>query len=476
MTSRLAPLDVIDAMRDTWEERDVKQLRYGFVRRCAGRMCNHWLRLMQPSITKPVMKTVVDARLRTSLSLIAASEVSSATCVDRWWHEAALPTSMGGVDVGGSDYRAEPASCAAILAVQARLTAPGGAWHGIDVLGSDAPMFVEFRSAYSALAATRDAIATDYADNYDDLPCYTLRGGMYKDMFHPKKLPQALPSIAECFDRKSRTPKPSQRTLTMIEHHKRWGECLAAAKQEDADNPSAFCRNREAVRFISVSQYGGGAAFDLSPDGTYSTTIDSADFEVNMERHGGLDVALAKGWCDAEEAAGRAPDRKGDSLANGGEYNRQHNSVNNRAYDMVSAVAIGQVIKGDKANPSLTADLNEDHVTDLAEIGGDDLTGGDVLIETKVPGPLVKTHKAGGKSTKGATKDGGTVMHVGHLYGFGNTEEAYRRRTASRSSAAKAGAALAMATSTTGTAVATLWPKMASTAMHSSASAHASSR
>ena len=63
-------------------------------------------------------------------------------------------------------------------------------------------------------------------------------------------------------------------------------------------------------------------------------------------------------------------------------------------------------------------------------------------------------------------------MHVGHLYGFGNTEEAYRVKVLG----CKGRGALAMATSTTGTAVATLWPKMASTAMHSSASAHASSR
>ena len=50
MADRLAPLDGIDGVLDTMYERDVLQIRYGFVRRCASRMCNHWLRTMLPSI------------------------------------------------------------------------------------------------------------------------------------------------------------------------------------------------------------------------------------------------------------------------------------------------------------------------------------------------------------------------------------------------------------------------------------------
>ena len=41
-------------------------------------------------------------------------------------------------------------------------------------------------------------------------------------------------------------------------------------------------------------------------------------------------------------------DAVGDKLANDVEHNRRHNSWLNKCYDMVSAVAIGQVGKGDK--------------------------------------------------------------------------------------------------------------------------------
>ena len=44
---------------------------------------------------------------------------------------------------------------------------------------------------------------------------------------------------------------------------------------------------------------------------------------------------------------------------------------------MIQAVAVCQVVKGDKEKPELTSHLNEDHVVDLAEIRGDKLTGGE---------------------------------------------------------------------------------------------------
>ena len=66
--------------------------------------------------------------------------------------------------------------------------------------------------------------------------------------------------------------------------------------------------------------------------------------------------------------------------------------------------------------------LNASHVVDLAELGADDSSGADVLYEAKVPSPLTASHCAG----RGSDANGGNAASVGHLYGFGNTEESYR--------------------------------------------------
>ena len=62
------------------------------------------------------------------------------------------------------------------------------------------------------------------------------------------------------------------------------------------------------------------------------------------------------------------------------------------------------------------------HVLDLVEVGGDLETGGDVLYEFKGPSPTTSSHTVG----VGSSAHGGNPASVGHLYGFGNTEEKYR--------------------------------------------------
>ena len=68
--------------------------------------------------------------------------------------------------------------------------------------------------------------------------------------------------------------------------------------------------------------------------------------------------------------------RKGDQLANGSkdipcEHNIRHNGTMYAAANMVRARACGKLVLGDKANPQTTFHLNEGHVTDMCEIGGD---------------------------------------------------------------------------------------------------------
>ena len=114
MKERLAFLDRVDVLGDPSTHRDALQIRYHLLRRNASRMPIYWARTMPPFITTPVMRTVVEPRLRASLELLADTSASTADQVERWWQLAALPTNMGGEDVGGNDIRccaSERAAC-----------------------------------------------------------------------------------------------------------------------------------------------------------------------------------------------------------------------------------------------------------------------------------------------------------------------------------------------------------------------------
>ena len=114
-------------------------------------------------------------------------------------------------------------------------------------------------------------------------------------------------------------------------------------------------------------------------------------------------------------------------MANNGEYNRRHHAVLRKGHQMVSAVAIGTVVQGDKDDKERTDMLNETSHVDLAELEGDDATGGDCLYEFKVPSALTKGRSEGkGSKPKADGSGGGQPASVGHQYAFGNTEEKYR--------------------------------------------------
>jgi len=128
----------------------------------------------------------------------------------------------------------------------------------------------------------------------------------------------------------------------------------------------------------------------------------------------------------AFHAAGRLDvDYFGDSMANGGEYNKRHNAVNYALYEAITAVAVGPILLGDKGAPEKTAHLNSTHVVDTAELGGDgdDDGGGDCLYETKCANPLIKSLTSG----LGSYPGGGAPAPMGHCIAFGDTAEQYRR-------------------------------------------------
>ena len=89
---------------------------------------------------------------------------------------------------------------------------------------------------------------------------------------------------------------------------------------------------------------------------------------------------------------------------------------------MVAAAAVGPIVLGDKEAPRKTDSICSTHVPDVVELDAEDRgNGGDTIYEVKVPTPLKQKHAAG----VGTRVHGGVAATVGHLYGFGSTEEDY---------------------------------------------------
>ena len=251
-----------------------------------------------------------------------------------------------------------------------------------------------------------------YQEDFDGKLYITLRNERRDGYFHPSQLPRKLAPIADVLDPTSDIKAPTLRMLNRVPQHQRWLACLQACHDADTATPHPEVPHREAARFISVSQPTSAGVLDIAPDGTYSTMVENHKFSTYLQRRGGLNLSIAKAVCDAAEAAGEQPDRLGDRWSNEADHNRRHNSVLNNAYDAVTAVAIGQVVKGDKTDRDKMAALNEGTVSDLVELEGDEESGSDVHIEVKVPSPLTKSAKQKGRGTN---KHGGTPTSNGHL-------------------------------------------------------------
>ena len=117
------------------------------------------------SLCATLMATIVQPRLRKSLELIANATGEQAE-LERWWHRAMLPTSMGGDGVGGQEALCGAAYCAAIFSVWPRLQANGTAFTnvGFDLDYDSIPMLDEFCIEYAALRKSRSRTAAIHAE------------------------------------------------------------------------------------------------------------------------------------------------------------------------------------------------------------------------------------------------------------------------------------------------------------------------
>ena len=371
-------------------------------------------------------------RLRTSFEILARANGTPTEELDRAWEEVQLSVAKGGSNIGGHADVADACFVAAFLAVWPSLR-DRPAYQGHALAGGGAPPLVQppllvyFNKYYNSIRDRCIKLWGVYrarAKHVDFGMVNNYNLGYYR----PSGLPlvSKMPPVSDLYSEQSTSPVPKQGTLAQIASHERWLRCLAACEQLDAemDDPNGV-KHREASRFIAVCQFASGAWLDLCPDGRHSSKITSEVFATALQRRHGYYISCAKYVYDAKEAAGETVTigmRKGDQLANGSkdipcEHNIRHNGTMYATANMVRARACGKLVLGDKANPQTTFHLNEGHVTDMCEIGGDLQSQRDVHYEVKVPSALTKTRQAG----QGSAAHGGCCASLGHKFGFGST-------------------------------------------------------
>jgi len=376
----------------------------------------------------------VDARLGESLARLTDCAPALAAKLRR---EAALGTEMGGLGVGGHAATCGACWCAFVLgrwdalrqacpllrADEVGLAFGARPRQRHEAAGAPLDILLSARAEYAGLLDRLDAVQRQYAHRRaKDKIYYKISGGKFDGLFIPRGLPSALPSPTEALDTNSDIKPAKQRVLCAVVRHEAWLAALAACELEDEVHPHATCRDREQTRFIAISQPCAGGWLDIPPDGTWDATITTPAFVIGLQRRYGLPISSAAAAFDALEARGEPVDRLGDGLANAGSYNKRHNAVVSAVRRMVAACAVGPIVLGDKESPWKTASICDTHVPDVVELEADDTgTGGDTIYEIKVPTPLKKKHAAG----VGSRAHGGCPATVGHLYGFGSTEEEY---------------------------------------------------
>ena len=166
---------------------------------------------------------------------LQAAEKSTEAERERAWREASLPTSIGGLSVGGHGRLCAGARAGCLLAAAPVLVRTCSLLHGMHLdslanvgpLGAaeSVPLLVELRELYGSICMERDAIQCTY-DEFDQQVYHTMRAGKLL-RFRPSKLPtsKALSPLAMIFDLKSPSPTPRQRTLCLVSHHSMWLQC-----------------------------------------------------------------------------------------------------------------------------------------------------------------------------------------------------------------------------------------------------------
>ena len=211
--------------------------------------------------------------------------------------------------------------------------------------------------------------------------------------------------------------------LCRVTHAAAWFEQREHAKLIDSTyRSSAYCRNRESSRHVSISQYGTDGWLIAPPDNSAPTLFSSAAFEIGVARRFGLPIHRlvdhVAPTINADHDAYHSC--LGDKECNTVEHNTRHHTVNRANYDMVRATATVPVLLGDKTQEQKYKLINKGRCYDIGLLAVPPKLK-DILKDTKVTSFAGKAHHAG-RGHGGA----GTLGSVGHTHPFGNTEEPLR--------------------------------------------------
>ena len=417
LLKRLAPLDFIDKLTDDEKTVNATQIKKILITDCAALQGVYWAQAQRPALSAPGLGAAL-ARIRVSWEALVGADASPETRRDLAWEQACSPTNMGGCGIYNAHALSGAAYAASVIKNWPLLQRVAPALHDVDFATTTLPSIAAARDAYETLRAERDRIAQVHAA-YDGFEYHTIHGDKLP-RFRPHSLTPAarLPAPARLFlpddDDKVPTP-PSQKALSSIVHHGRWLAHIDAMHEFDRTADDTNISHREATRFVSASQFGAGMWLEAAPDASLpNSRLKTAPYTAALQRRLGLYLSAAKAANDTLAAAGKTPDWLGDASCNLGEHSTRHHATNRAWRDALAAVATGTVLLGDKQEAHKYKQYNEGHVADIVQIGASPW-GTDWLGETKVPSSL-----------SASPPDPGCEA-VGHMVGFGATEEGLHR-------------------------------------------------
>ena len=390
LLERLGPLDKIEQLEDYERCHEVARLKKILYTDCAALQGVYVAQAQRPDLSGPGLEAARD-RLRIAWEHLVHADASPESRRELAWLQARCQTSMGGAGVYDAYELRGACYAASFIKNWPLLQRISPALRDVDFATSDLPSVAAARDAYEALRAERDRVAAVHAA-YDAYEYHTIHGEKLP-RFRPKSLTPAarLPEPSRLFtpDANDSIPTPpSQKALSSIVNHGRWLELIDAAHEFDRTAADTKISHREATRIVSASQFGAGMWLEACPDASVTyTRADSGAYVVALQRRLGLYMSTARSVNDDVLDAGGEPDYLGDVACNVGEHSTRHHATNRAWRAALAAVAIGEVVLGDKEKAGEYKKYNEGHVPDIVQPGAS-AWGTDWIGETKVPSPL----------------------------------------------------------------------------------------
>eukprot|EP00964_Phaeocystis_antarctica_P032179 scaffold18229_cov66-Phaeocystis_antarctica.AAC.3 len=115
LTKRLAPLDVVDKIRDSEGVSGTAQLRYNLLRQSAAPATGYVAKVIMPSISRAPLQAA-DDRLCASWEILVEAECTPDEWRQQAWEQARRPGAFAGFDIRSGVVELDAAYSSAVLA------------------------------------------------------------------------------------------------------------------------------------------------------------------------------------------------------------------------------------------------------------------------------------------------------------------------------------------------------------------------